>query len=155
MTRVARHLMTAAALVLVAALWLNSSVTLDGQGSTVIAAPAVRQGDYISPDATLPASGIQLVTVSFDIPNTSEYENAANTIAFAVEMSPDGVSGWRQTAGFGWRGSHYVDPKTGAVNPAPTVTFDLRPWTAQGLTHVRAHVTVPNAITAGVTVTLQ
>jgi hypothetical protein len=141
----------------VAAGWLYGSITLDGAGSTLIAPPALRQGDYQSPDVVVPTTGISTVMVAFDGIPTADYENPINSFDFKIEMSKDGSTGWIPTAGFQFQspGGPFVDPKTGVVDPVNSVTFDIRPWTGQGYLHLRAHVTIPNPMTAGVTVTLQ
>src|SRR5262245_25055439 len=124
-----------------------------GQGQTFVVDPAPRQGDFASPSVTIPG-GSTLATVQFDIPNTSEYENPANSIEMWAEVSADGTT-WRRYNGFGWVGNHFVNGKTGAVNTPPAVIFDLRPALLNGENRLRAHATIPNSITVGVTVILQ
>ena len=152
-----KNLFLGIALVFMTAGWLLGSITLTGAGSTLVAPPALRQGEDISPDAVVPTSGISTITVAFDGIPTADYENPANRFDFKIEMSKDGTTGWIETAGFQFQspGGPFVDPKTGVVDPVNAVTFDVRPWTAQGYLHARAHVVVPNPMTAGVTVTLQ
>src|SRR4051794_34100132 len=151
------HLVLGIALVVVTAGWLLGSITLTGAGSTLVAPPAVRQGVYVSPDVALPTNGITTLTVAFDGIPDADYENPANSFVMTIEASVDGVATWRPVAGFEWvsPGKPFIDQKTGIKNPVNAVTFGVQPWLAQGLTHLRANVTIPNAMTAGVTVTLQ
>ena len=123
--------------------------------ATIVAPPALRQGTFLSPSVTVP-NGTTTVTISFDGIPTADYENPANSFQFSVEMSADGTT-WRSVAAFGWvsPGGPFVDPKTGVTDPVNSVTYDVRPWLAAGLTLARARVVVPNAMTGGITVVTQ
>lgn len=132
---------------------VNSAVVLDSAGAIVVAAPAVRQGVYLSPDVII---GPSLITAqfAFDGMPAADYENPLNSMTAIVECSVDGVTGWQEAAGFTWHGTNgpFTDPKTGVVDPTNAVTFDVRRLV--GL-HCRANLTVPRAMTVGLTVTTQ
>lgn len=147
------RVIVAGAFVILAATWLGSQIVLTGAGSTVVSPPALRQGTFISPDVVVPTN-ITTITFAFDNMPTADFENPLNSIAFVVECSPDGVTGFIQAAGFKWVGTNgpFVDSKTGVVDPPSTVTFDARRWIGQ---HCRANVAIPNPLTAGLTVSTQ
>src|SRR3954468_14141990 len=123
-----KHVLLAIALAVVTAGSLLGSITLDGAGSTLIAPPALRQGDYISPDVVVPTTGISTVNVAFDGIPVADYENPVNSFDFTIEMSADGVA-WIQVAGmrFVSPGHPFIDAKTGVVDPVNSITFGVQP----------------------------
>jgi hypothetical protein len=142
-----------AALVAVVSLAGASSAVRSSAGGTVVSAPTVRQGVFLSPDVVIGA-GVVTATFSFDGIPAADYENPLNSMTAIVECSVDGVTGWQEAAGFTWHGTNgpFTDPKTGVVDPTNTVTFDVRRLV--GL-HCRANLTLPRAMTVGLSVTTQ
>lgn len=84
-----------------------------------------------------------------------DYENtAARLFADLYQEDPSVPGGWRLRATNrpdGWIGGRFVDPETGAVNPAPEL-FSLTVTEKERDTNFRAEFNVPVRIRAGLIV---
>ena len=91
---------------------------------TISVFPTVRRnaGDYPTNAATVPAEGVDVVTLSA-VMDEATLQDAANALAITAEGLPPGESDWANARNLGrtdWAGSGpCTDDRTGEVIPCP------------------------------------
>jgi hypothetical protein len=126
----------------------EGAVDLPSPGSTVVLPAQTRQGVFESPTVTVNAGVNTLDFQATGIP-TAEYENPANSLQMKLFVSPDGVQPFIVLGSFTWTGGHYVNPKTGIVNPPPYFSLPILNYIGQ---QMKIQITIPNPLTVGATV---
>lgn len=108
---------------------------------------ASRQGVFQTAALTMP-SGYTLLQWTLTIPNTTEYENTANSFTTEIFYDPAGGTNFQTAGGKAvWTGGRAVD-KSGNVDFAPAMSLGVGNIPVGSSVVVR--ITIPNAMTIGI-----
>lgn len=123
--------------------------------NTVVLSQQSRQGNFTSSSFNIPANILRLQLIA----NIALADKLANglTLDLDVQHSTDGATNWQSVVGFGWTSygpaGYHVIGKDGTPidNPDPSLSFSPKTFLGD---HYRLVAIIPNAVTAGLTVSV-